>query len=135
MNTAARNGKIYATRFEYRLSSLVPQLENGHVQVGRNNNFAEYSECKSQLNVLKGLPKQQKARQVNVDTKESLADWGLVACVFISNVISASDFTGFGVFYPYLVEQFDASTAAVGWCSSANGVFQAVVGKLTLFLC
>ena len=132
MNTAAGNDKSQAMRFEDTPSSIIPQLESGHVPVGRNNSFTEHSEFKSQLYA---SPQQQEARKVNVNTKESLADWGLVTCIFISNLISALDVTGFGVFYPYLMEHFDASTAAVGWCSSANGVFQAVVGKLTLLLC
>src|SRR6218665_657074 len=124
--------KIMPLDLEYTPPTVIPQLESGHAPVDTNHSLTGHSECKSQLNA---SSQQQKVRNVDVDTKESLADWGLVACVFLSNLIAAIDITGFGVFYPYLVEQFDASTAAVGWCSSANGVFQAVLGKLTLFLC
>ena len=84
--------------------------------------------CKSRLS---DPPQNQDAREAIGVGKESLADWFVVACVFLSNVIASIDYTGFGVFYPYLVQHFDATTAAVGWCSSISGFSQAVTGKLT----
>ena len=92
----------------------------------RKNSSREQNECESRLS---DSPGQQETREESVIAKESLAAWGVVACVFLSNFISAIDFTGFGVFYPYLVEHFEATTAAVGWCYSINGFFQAVVGE------
>lgn len=92
----------------------------------KQNGSSEHGESESRLN---DSPQQQKTRNVDVEPKESLADWGVVVCVFFSNFIAAIDMSGFGVFYPYLVEHFNATTAAVGWCSSITGFFQAVVGK------
>jgi len=96
--------------------------------MNKQSGSPKHSECESHLS---DSPQQQETRKVDVETKESLADWGVVACVFLSNLISAIDISGFGVFYPYLVEHFGAATSAVGWCSSINGFFQAVVGKYT----
>lgn len=92
----------------------------------KQNGSSEHGESESRLN---DSQQQQKTRNVDVEPKESLADWGVVVCVFFSNFIAAIDMSGFGVFYPYLVEHFNATTAAVGWCSSITGFFQAVVGK------
>ena len=133
MNTELGNIKDHATsvdslasRYKDEPPAVALQLESEHVTMDKQNSSPEHSECESLLNE---SPQQQEAREENVEAKESLADWGVVVCVFLSNLIAAIDFTGFGVFYPFLVEHFDATTAAVGWCSSINGFFQSVVGK------
>jgi len=96
----------------------------------KENGSTEHHECKSRLNP---SPENQESKEDIAVRKESWADWGVVACVFLSNLIAAIDITGFGVFYPYLMEHFHATTAAVGWCSSISGFFQAIVGKMTHF--
>ena len=132
MNTELGNIKDHyksveslASRFEDGPTAITSPLESEHAIPAKENSSTEHS--KSRLN---GSTQNHEKEEVVV-RKESLADWGVVACVFLSNCISTIDFTGIGVFYPYLVEHFDATTAAVGWCSSISGFSQAVVGKLT----
>src|SRR6218665_820695 len=133
MNTELGNIKDHsksadslASRAENGSPAVPSQLESERAIPVKENSSTQHNE--SQLNA---SPQNQEARQEIDVGKESLADWGVVVCVFLSNLISAIDYNGFGVFFPYLVQHFDATTAAVGWCSSISGFFQAVVGKLT----
>lgn len=116
----------HSSRVEEEPPGVGLQLESEQATMDWRQSLPENSECQSQLNE---LTRQQLSREVDVVTKESLADWGVVACVLLNNLITGIDVTGFGVFYPYLVEHFEATTAAVGWCSSIAGFFQAAVGK------
>jgi hypothetical protein len=131
--TELENIKVHATsvdslgsRYKDGPNVVVSQLESEYVVIDRQQSSLKHSEYESSLNA---SPQQQEASEEAVVAKESLANWGVLACVFLSNFIAAIDLTGFGVFYPFLVEHFDATTAAVGWCSSINGFFQSVVGK------
>src|SRR6218665_97254 len=132
MNTELRNAAGHATSVDSQASrseddgpsEVVPRLQSEHEASSKQKSYIKRSECESWLNA---SSQQREARKVD-ETKGSLADWGVVACVFLSNFIAAIDFTGFAVLFPYLVEHFDARTAAVGWCSSISGFFQALVG-------
>src|SRR5688572_545442 len=136
MNTELGNIKDHAksvdsltSRYKDGPPSVVSQLESECATMDKQNSSPEHSDSESRLN--ESTQQQQKASKENVVAKESLADWGVVVCVFLSNFITALDINGIGVFYPFLVEHFEATTAAVGWCSSINGFFQAAVGKYT----
>lgn len=61
--------------------------------------------------------------------KETAFDWLVLLCSFGSNVIFGMDFNSFSVFYPALVEYFDATTAQVGWCFSIEAFISSVGGK------
>jgi len=61
--------------------------------------------------------------------KETAFDWLVLACAFGSNVIFGMDFNCFSVFYPSLVEYFQATTAQVGWVLSIQTFIGSILCK------
>lgn len=117
-----------SSRYKDIPHAILLQREGGRTTMNMHTSSREHSECESRLS---DSLQQPEAKEQKAVATESLADWGLVVCVAFSNMFNALDMTGFGVFYPYLVDHFEATTAAVGWCSSINGFFQSAVGEYT----
>ena len=61
--------------------------------------------------------------------KETAFDWLVLACAFGSNVIFGMDFNCFSVFYPSLVEYFEATTAQVAWVASIQTFVGSVLSR------
>lgn len=65
--------------------------------------------------------------------KESAFDWMVLLCAFGSNLTFGMDFTSFSVFYPCLMEYFQATSAQVGWCLSIETFVTAILCNYFLF--
>lgn len=58
--------------------------------------------------------------------KESAFDWIVLVSAFGSNVSFGMDFYSFSVFYPCLMEYFQATAAQVGWCLSIEALVTSI---------
>lgn len=66
--------------------------------------------------------------QVKEPQNESLSDWFILFCVFLSNVINGINFTGYGILYLSMMDQFNCGHAAVGWIQSLESAIASVFG-------
>jgi len=66
----------------------------------------------------------------NAIQSESLADWFVMACVILCNVMNGINYAAYGVLYLPIADMFQASRAAVGWIQSFDFALGTFLGKL-----
>jgi len=79
---------------------------------------------------------ESKAKQKceNVTQSESLADWFVVICVFLCNVMNGINYAAYGVLYLPITDMFHSSRAAVGWIQSFDFALGTFLGQLNDFV-
>jgi len=85
------------------------------------------SEVDGQLVVVESLPRLECE---NATQSESLADWFIVCCVFLVNLMNGINYAAYGVLYLPISEMFHSSRAAVGWIQSFDFALGTFLGKL-----
>lgn len=103
---------------------------------GFKNRTLENPEKKSKPEVQKVTDDVIKTAEETVETdpdertdpqaKESAFDWIVLVSTFGSNVSFGMDFYSFSVFYPCLMEYFEATAAQVGWCLSIEALVTSI---------
>jgi len=60
---------------------------------------------------------------------ETLADWFVMICVFLTHLMNGLNYAAYGVLYLPVTEMFDSSRAAVGWIQSFDFALGTFLGK------
>ena len=92
------------------------------------------SEVDVQLAAVDSKPKLQ--CENTTQPSESLADWLVLICVFLCNIMNGINYAAYGVLYLPITEMFHSSRAAVGWIQSFDFALGTFLGKWNeIFFC
>jgi len=82
------------------------------------------SEHERQCHVKEGVTSEAPATAT-----ESLSDWFVLVCVFLTNLLNGINYASYGVLYLPIAEMFGSSRAAVGWIQSFDYALGSFLGE------
>jgi len=96
---------------------------NGKSHVDKELAAEESLECETECSAIENeSPEAAKT--------ESLADWLVLICVFLCNVLNGINIASYGVLYQPITELFQSSRAAVGLIGSFDFALGSFLGEL-----
>ena len=100
--------------------------EKERVVNGKSHGDAEMSvielEHERQCHVKEGVTSE-------ATSTESLSDWFVLVCVFLTNLLNGINYASYGVLYLPIAEMFGSSRAAVGWIQSFDYALGSFLGE------
>jgi len=100
--------------------------EKEHVVNGRSHGDAEMSGIEPEHEPRCHVKDSVKSQ---VTETESVSDWFVMVCVFLTNILNGINYASYGVLYLPIAEMFGSSRAAVGWIQSFDFALGSFLGE------